>query len=85
MQDILKYLKKHGQRLDSEIASDIGIPLDQVQQHISVLAAMGEITKCTVTRFNGDVATTGTLCRPAAYIPPGSPGRKPGVPAKEAA
>jgi len=85
MQEILKYLKTHGQRLDSEIAEATGIQLKQVQQHISALAALGEISKCTVTRFNGDVTTTGTLCRPAGYSPPGSPGRKPGIPAKEAA
>lgn len=85
MQEILKHLKTHGQRLDWEIAEALGISLDQVHQHISTLSAMGEISKCTVVRFNGDIEIKSTLCRPAGYSPPGSPGRKPAVPAKEAA
>jgi len=82
MQDVLQYLKNNGQCLDSEIAAGMGIPLKQVKQHISALAALGEITTCSVTRFTGGKKFEGTQCRPATYIPPKSPGRKPGVPVK---
>ena len=85
MQEVLQYLKKHGQRLDSEIAADMGIALEQVQQHISDLAALGEISKCSVTRFNGDERFEGILCRPSGFSPPASPGRKPGAQVKVAA
>lgn len=85
MQEVLKYLKTHGQKLDSEISEALDITLEQVHQHLSILAAMGEISKCTVIRFTGDIETKSILCRPAGYSPPASPGRKPGVPAKEVA
>ena len=85
MQEVLQYLKKHGQRLDSEIAADMGISLEQVQQHISALAALGEISKCSVTRFNGDDRFEGIICRPSGFSPPASPGRKPGAQVKVAA
>lgn len=84
MQEVLQYLKKHGQCLDSEIAAGMGIPLRKVQQHISALAALGEISKCSVTRFTGNDRFEGTLCRPSGFSPPKSPGRKPGAPAAPA-
>jgi hypothetical protein len=84
MQEVLQYLKKHGQCLDSEIAAGMGIPIKQVRRDISALAALGEITTCSVTRFNGNERFDGTQCRPASFIPPKAPGRKPGVPVKAA-
>jgi len=85
MQEVLQYLKKHGQRLDSEIAAGTGMPLNQVQAHIAALAALGEISKCSVTRFNGEERFEGILCRPSGFSPPASPGRKPGAQVKVAA
>ena len=79
MQDILNYLKKYGQRLDTEIAEATGIPLPTVHELIEQLAAQGEIMKCKVTRYEGEVAHTGIQCRMAGSIPLGSPGRKPGA------
>jgi hypothetical protein len=76
---ILQYLKKHGQRLDSEIAAATGIPLSKVRTSISALSQRGEISSCSVTRFNGDKPVEGTLCRVAGFIPPSAPGRKPGA------
>lgn len=83
MQEVLQYLKKNGQCLDSEIAVATGLPLEQVRHDISALSVLGEITTCSVTRFDGDVKFEGTLCRPATFIPPRSPGRKPGAQEKE--
>jgi len=80
MQEVLQYLKKHGQCLDSEVAAGMGIPLEQVRRDIAALAAAGEITTCTVTRFNGSERFEGAQCRPSAFSPPASPGRKPGAP-----
>jgi hypothetical protein len=77
MNEILKYLKRNGQRMDSEIADATGIPLQNVRRYVSDLSAKGEITMCTVTRFNGGKQFEGVLCRIAGYIPPSSPGRKP--------
>ncbi len=79
MQEIMRYLKKYGQRLDSEIAAATGIPLVKVKGYIEELSAQGEITKCKVTRFVGDEKHEGVLCRAAGFIPPTSPGRKPGA------
>lgn len=76
---ILQYLKKHGQQLDSEIAAGTGIPLSKVRVSLSELSARGEISRCSVTRFNDGKPFEGILCRVAGYIPPSTPGRKPGA------
>jgi hypothetical protein len=73
-----QYLKKHGQLLDSEIAAATGIPLAQVRISLSGLLAQGEISSCSVTRFNGGKPVNSTLCRISGFIPPAAPGRKPG-------
>jgi hypothetical protein len=76
---ILQYLKKHGQLLDSEIAAATGIPLSQVRVSLTDLSARGEISRCSTTRFHDGKAIEGMLCRVAGYIPPATPGRKPGA------
>lgn len=75
---ILQYLRKNGQMLDREIALATGIPLPKVRLSLSDLAAKGEISRCSVTRFDGGKAIEGTLCRISGTIPPKAPGRKPG-------
>ncbi len=75
---VLQYLKKHGQRLDSEISLATGIPLQQVRQSLSDLSERGEISRCSVTRFNDGKPVEAMLCRISGYIPPAAPGRKPG-------
>ncbi len=79
MQEILKYLRAHGQRLDSEIAAGTGIPLAKVRRALCDLSSRGEISKCSVTRFSDGEKVEGLLCRIAGYIPPKAPGRKPGA------
>jgi len=76
---ILQYLKKHGQQLDSEIAAATGIPLSKVRISLSDLSARGEISRCSVTRFDDGKPVEGMLCRVAGSIPPKTPGRKPGA------
>jgi hypothetical protein len=75
---ILQYLQKHGQHLDSEIASATGIPLQKVRASITTLSSRGEISQCSVTRFNNGKPVQGILCRISGSIPPATPGRKPG-------
>ncbi|MDK9725135.1 MAG: helix-turn-helix domain-containing protein [Sterolibacteriaceae bacterium MAG5] len=74
---ILQQLKKHGQLLDSEIAAATGIPLSKVRLSLSDLSARGEISRCSVTRFDNGKAIEGMLCRISGYVPAASPGRKP--------
>lgn len=74
---VLQYLKKHGQKLDSEIAAATGISLADVRASLTDLSARGEISKCSVTRFNNGKPTEGFLCRISGYFPPATPGRKP--------
>jgi len=56
---ILQYLKKNGQQLDLEIAAATGIPLPKVRISLSDLSARGEISRCSVTRFNDGKAIEG--------------------------
>ncbi|MFH1603011.1 MAG: ArsR family transcriptional regulator [Pseudomonadota bacterium] len=74
---ILEYLRKNGQQLDIDIAAATGIPLPKVRISLSDLSARGEISKCSVTKFNEGKAIEGILCRIAGTIPPKTPGRKP--------
>lgn len=76
MTEVLHSLRKHGQRLDSELAKDTGVPLAKVRQLLSELAATGAIITCTVTRFDGGKRTDGLLCRMSGWVPPPAPGRK---------
>lgn len=76
---ILQHLKKHGQLLDLEIAAATGIPLPKVRISLSDLSARGEISRCSVTRFNDGKPVEAMLCRISGYVPPASPGRKPGA------
>ncbi len=78
MNEIMQYLKKNGQRLDSEIAAATGMPLVKVRNLLTELSAQGEISKCSFTRFDQGKKIEGVLCRVAGYVPPKSPGRKPG-------
>ena len=76
MIDILKCLKKYGERLDSEIAAETGMPLETVRQHVAGLQATGDVITCNVTRFNNGQRTDAWLYRVSGYIPPAAPGRK---------
>ena len=77
MQEILQYLKEHGERLDSEIAKDTGISLAKVRASVSNLLANGEVIMCHLVRFEKGKRSEGMLYRVAGYIPPVGPGRKP--------
>ena len=76
MEEILKYLKDHGEQLDSEIAAGTGIPLADVRRGVADLSAMGEVITCHVVRFKAGKKSDGMLYRAAGHAPPPSPGRK---------
>ncbi|HCI53318.1 MAG TPA: transcriptional regulator [Gallionella sp.] len=73
---ILLHLKKHGEKLDTEIADAIGIPLATAQIHLAELTAKGKVMSCHVTRFIEGKKIEGVVCRLAGYTPPTAPGRK---------
>ena len=76
MTEILECLAKHGQRLDSEIAEETGVPLAKVRERLAKLAASGEIITCNLTRFDKGKRIEAVQCRISGYIPPLAPGRK---------
>ena len=76
---ILEYLKKHGQRIDWEIAAATDISLSKVRECLTDLSKRGEISRCSVTRFLDGKPVEGMLCRISCTIPPQAPGRKAGV------
>ena len=76
MQEILQYLKNHGERLDSEIAAATGISLANVRLGVSALSARGDVMLCRSIRFKDGKQTDAMLCRISGYIPPAAPGRK---------
>jgi len=51
MNEILQYLKKHGERLDAEIAEAAGLSLSKTRLHLAELAAKGEVMVCDSIRF----------------------------------
>jgi predicted ArsR family transcriptional regulator len=76
MNELLQYLKKHGERLDTEIAEATGIKLASVRLQLSELAARGEVMTCQSILFIKGKKIERTVCRIAGYIPSVSPGRK---------
>lgn len=76
MTEILQCLKKYGQRLDSEIAKETGVPLATVRQRLAGLAATGAIITCNLTRFENGKRIEAWVCRVSGYVPPLAPGRK---------
>ena len=76
MQEILQYLKQHGERLDTEIVAETGISLESVCLGLSELSARGDVIMCRTTRYLDGEKIEGMLCRVSGYIPPASAGRK---------
>jgi predicted ArsR family transcriptional regulator len=74
---VLECLKEHGQRLDLEIAAEIGLPLAIVREQLTSLAATGAVIMCNLTRFEKGKRIDAWQCRVAGYVPPLAPGRKP--------
>jgi predicted ArsR family transcriptional regulator len=76
MVEILQCLKKYGQRLDLEIAEEIGVPLATVRHRLARLAATGAIVTCSLSRFDHGKRIDALQCRVSGYFPPAAPGRR---------
>jgi len=79
MKTILEYLSKHGEKMDSEIASDTGLSLATVKVMLAELSLKGDVISCNVTRFSEGKKIQGISSRISGSIPQPSPGRKPKV------
>jgi hypothetical protein len=74
--ETLECLKKYGQRLDTEIAHETGVPLAKVRESLNGWVARGEVVRCYLTRFEKGERIDAWLCRVSGYVPPAAPGRK---------
>ena len=78
LDDIVEYLKQNGEQLDVDLARALGVSLDRIRTTLKGLSARGDVMICHVTRFQGTKKIEGWSCRIAGFIPPRSPGKKPG-------
>jgi predicted ArsR family transcriptional regulator len=76
MFEILEYLKKHGQRLDLEIAKEMRVPLATVRQHLTALADRREAIVCKTIQFANGRQVEAWQGRISGFVPPAAPGRK---------
>lgn len=76
MDEILKYLKNNGQKLDIDVAEATGISLIDVRSKLTELATKGKIMTCHLTRYDNKKTLENMSCRISGYIPPAAPGRK---------
>lgn len=81
MSEVLHCLKKYGQRLDSELAKETGVPIAKVRQRLAELTTTGAIITCNLTRFDDGKRIDGLLYRMSGWVPPPAPGRKTKAPA----
>jgi DNA-binding IclR family transcriptional regulator len=79
MNEILQYLKKHGERSDKEIAEALGIPLADLQVQLAELKAKNQVMLCDSTKYVKGKEIKALICRISGYIPPVGPGPKPRV------
>ena len=77
MTEILQCLKKHGQRLDLEIAKELRVPLATVRQHLAALVESREAIVCKTIQFEKGREYEAWQGRISGFVPPASPGRKP--------
>lgn len=77
MTETLQCLKKHGQRLDLEIAREMRVPLTTVRQHLLALVETREAIVCKTIQFENGRQFEAWQGRVSGFVPPASPGRKP--------
>jgi hypothetical protein len=79
MNEILQYLKLHGERLDTEIAAATGIPLAQTHRHLAELTSKGEVMSCLSIKFEKGKKIEAISCRLVGFSVKSKPGAKPKV------
>jgi predicted ArsR family transcriptional regulator len=77
MTETLQCLKKHGQRLDLEIAKELRVPLSTVRQHLTSLAESRQAIVCKTIQFDKGRQFEAWQGRVSGFVPPAAPGRKP--------
>lgn len=77
MTETLQCLKKHGQRLDREIAQEMRVPLATVRQHLTDLVDRREAIVCKTIRFENGRQVEAWQGRISGFVPSPAPGRKP--------
>jgi len=77
MNEIIQYLKTHGERLDTEIAEAVGIPLAKTHAHLSELTSKGEVMSCLSIKFEKGQKIERISCRLVGFVPKAKPGAKP--------
>ena len=82
MTEILQCLKKHGQRLDHEIAQEMRVSVATVRQHLRAMAERREAIVCKTIQFENGRQFEAWQCRIAGFVPPAAPGRRPKSKAK---
>ncbi|MEI7842669.1 MAG: ArsR family transcriptional regulator [Gallionellaceae bacterium] len=73
---ILQYLKTHGERLDAEIVTAIGLPLAKTRQLLLELVAKGEVITCDTIKYEKGKKIEGISCRLSGFTPKAKPGAK---------
>ncbi len=68
-EQILDYLKVHGDSLDSDISSFLRVPQSHVSEHISELCTSGDLICCKVTRYTEGKPTESVACRLRRALP----------------
>lgn len=74
--EILNYLKIKGERLDADIAQEVGLPLARARAYLDELGESGELVSCRSIRYLKNKKIEGTNWRLAGVLPSFSPGRK---------
>ncbi len=77
MTETLQCLKKHGQRLDLEIAKETRVSLEAVRRDLTALANSREAIVCKTIQFTDGRQFEAWQGRVSGFVPPAAPGRKP--------
>lgn len=80
--DLFDYVKRHGQVVDSQIAKELGLSLEEVRALVHELQTRNKLYTCDIINFENGVEVKGLLCRVSCFMPKGSPGRKPATKSK---
>jgi predicted ArsR family transcriptional regulator len=76
MTETLQCLKKHGQRLDLEIAKELRLSVAAVRAHLTALADRREAIVCKTIQFENGRQFEAWQGRISGFVPPAAPGRK---------
>jgi predicted ArsR family transcriptional regulator len=76
MEQILEYLKKHGDKLDDEIAKGAGLTLSKTRLYLAELAAQGQVVTYHSTRLLEGQRIEGIRCRLSGVAPTPATGRQ---------